>query len=464
MRHQKSNKPSQKEAELALLNLNAAGLDIGADEIYACVPSDRDEMPVRKFGSYTVDLHSLADWLTACGIEQVAMESTGIYWIPVYELLEMRGFTVALVNARHLKNVPGRKSDVADCEWLQQLHTYGLLRSSFRPDEEICALRALVRHRQSLIESRSQQIQLMQKALEQMNVKLTQVVSDITGVTGLGIIRAILQGERNPKQLAQLRNPLCKKSETEIAKALEGTYKSEHLFALRQSVEAFDFYHHQLQVCDREIETHYASLPPTPPGEGTSGPAPDTQSRRKNQAHFDLAASLYRTVGVDLTAIDGIQALTAQTLISEVGLDMRRWPTVKHFTSWLGLSPHNEISGGKVLRTGTKKTKNRANTALRIAAQALHGSDSALGGFYRRMRAKHGPAKAITATAHKLARIIYYMLRDRIPYQDPGAQHYEQQYQQRVLRNLQRKAQRLGMQLVPFEDPSINGLSHLAPT
>lgn len=458
-----SKKQRPKRADLGLLNLNAAGLDIGAEEIYACVPNDRDEMPVRKFGTYTVDLHKLADWLTACDIEMVAMESTGIYWIPAFEVLEMRGFAVSLVNARHLKNVPGRKSDVSDCEWLQQLHTYGLLRSSFRPDEEICALRALVRHRQGLIESRSQQIQLMQKALEQMNVKLTQVVSDITGVTGLSIIRAILQGERNAEELAKLRNPLCKKTEAEIAKALEGTYKSEHLFALRQALEAFDFYHHQLRVCDHEIETHYARLPSAPPGEGTSSPQAKTRKRRKNQAHFDLAASLYRTAGVDLTAIDGIDALTAQTVIAEIGLDMSRWPTVKHFTSWLGLSPYNDISGGKVLRTSTKKTKNRANTALRIAAQTLHRSDSALGGFYRRIRAKQGPAKAITATAHKLARIVYYMLRDRTPYQDPGAQHYEQQYQQRVLRNLQRKAQRLGMQLVPLEDQSINALSHLAP-
>jgi transposase len=464
MTHPSPKPQNQKRRELESLNLNAAGLDIGAEEIYACVPSDRDAVRVRKFGAYTVDLHSLADWLAACGIETVAMESTGIYWIPVFEVLELRGFAVSLVNARHLKNVPGRKSDVADCEWLQQLHTYGLLRSSFRPSEEMCALRALVRHRQSLIESRSRQIQLMQKALEQMNVKLTQVVSDITGVTGLSIIRAILRGERNPQQLANLRAPNCKKSEREIAQALEGTYKSEHLFALRQSLEAFDFYHHQLQVCDQEIEARYESLPPAPPGEGTTPPQAKTQQRRKNQAHFDLAASLYQTVGVDLTAIDGLDALTTQTIIAEIGLDMRRWPTVKHFASWLGLSPNNEVSGGKVLRTRTKKTKNRANTALRLAAQSLHGSDSALGGFYRRLRAQHGPAKAITATAHKLARIIYYMLRDRIPYQDPGAQRYEQQYQQRVLRNLTRKAQRLGMQLVPLPDPSGNASPHLAPT
>lgn len=459
-----SRRTPSERPELELLNLNAAGLDIGAEEIYACVPRDRDASPVRKFGTYTVDLYRLADWLKSCGIETVAMESTGIYWIPVFEILERRGFAVSLVNARHLKQVPGRKSDVSDCEWLQQLHTYGLLHRSFRPAEAICALRALVRHRQGLISARSQQIQLMQKALEQMNIKLTQVVSDITGVTGLSILRAILQGERQPRQLAKLRNPQCKQSEEDIAKALEGTYKPEHLFALRQAVEAFDFYHHQLQVCDHEIEAYYASLPPAPPGEHSAPPDARKQKPRKNQAHFDLATSLYRTVGVDLTAIDGVDALTIQTVLAEVGLDMHRWPTVKHFTSWLGLSPHNEISGGKVLRTRTKRTSNRATTALRLAAQSLHSSDSALGGFYRRLRAKQGPAKAITATAHKLARIIYYMLRDRVTYHDPGAAHYERQYQQRVIRNLQHKAKRLGLQLVPLENGSVLEMSTLPTT
>ena len=449
-----SEKQSQESAELKLLNLNAAGLDIGAEEIYACVPSDRDERPIRSFGTYTAELKMLADWLQACGIETVAMESTGVYWVPVYQVLEERGIAVSLVNARHLKNVPGRNTDVTACQWLQQLHTYGLLRASFRPDEEICTLRALVRQRQELVCSRSRQIQLMQKSMEQMNVKLTEVVSDITGVTGISIIRAIVQGERDPKQLAQLRNPKCKKSEEEIALALEGTFQFEHLFALRQALATYDFYGQQLHECDQTIEAHYATLPDALPGDDTSPPKTGNQKRRKNQPYFDLATTLYQTVGVDLTEIDGIDALTAQTVIAEIGLDMNRWPTVKHFTSWLGLSPNNDISGGKVLRTRTKKTKNRANTALRVAAQTLHRNDSALGAFYRRIRVKHGPAKAVTATAHKLARIIYYMLRDRTPYRDPGAEQYEQQHRERVIRNLRRKAARLGMQLLPLEtDP-----------
>ncbi len=449
-------KASQTFADLEQLNLNAAGLDIGASEIYACVPRDRDERPIRSFGTYTVELYLLADWLEACGVETVAMESTGVYWIPAYEVLEARGFDVCLVNARHLKNVPGRKSDVLDCEWLQRLHTDGLLRSSFRPEEEVCALRALVRQRKQLVESRSRQIQLMQKAMEQMNVKLTEVVSDITGVTGLSIIRAIVQGERDPKVLARLRNHQCRKSKDEIAMALEGTYQFEHLFALQQALAAYDFYGQQLHECDRMIEAQYDSMPDTPPGDDTSPPKGNNQKPRKNQPDFDLASSLYRLVGVDLTEIDGIDALTAQTVLSEIGLDMTRWPTVKHFANWLGLSPNSKISGGKLLSSRTKKTKNRATTALRVAAQSLHRSDSALGAFYRRMRARNGPAKAVTATAHKLARIIYFMLRDRTPYRAPSVEEYEQQHRERLIRNLKRRAKRLGLQMIPIETESDN--------
>lgn len=435
---------------LSQINADAAGLDIGSAEIYVCVPPERDEHSVRAFGTFTRDLHALADWLAVCHIKTVAMESTGVYWIPIYEILESRGFEVYLVNARHLKNVPGRKTDVLDCQWIQQLHTYGLLQASFRPEEEMCALRALVRHRATLIRYRSAHIQHMQKALQQMNVLLTQVVSDITGVTGLNIIRAIVAGEHKPHVLAQMRNHQCAKSEAEIAAALEGNYRFEHLFVLKQSLEQYEFYDQQIRQCDAELEAMYASLPPADHGDEIPPPPRSTRKKpRKNQAHFDLATSLYQLVGVDLAAIDGIDALTAQTVISEIGLDMSRWPTVKHFTSWLGLAPHNKKSGGKVLSSRTKKTQNRANTALRIAAQSLHRSHSALGGFYRRMKAKHGAAKATVATAHKLARIIYHMLKDRRPYIDPGETQYEQQYRERTIRNLRRKAARLGFDLAP---------------
>lgn len=434
---------------LSQINPNAAGLDIGAEEIYVCVPADRDAQFVRAFGTFTRDLYALAEWLTDCRLETVAMESTGVYWIPIYEILESRGFEVCLVNARHLKNVPGKKTDVLDCQWIQQLHTYGLLRASFRPPEEICALRALVRHRDNLVRYRSAHIQHMQKALQQMNVQLPQAVSDITGVTGLSIIRAIVAGEHNAHVLTRLRNPQCKKSEAEIAAALQGSYRFEHLFVLKQALAQYDFYDQQIRECDAQIETMYASLPAAEHDDDDLPPPPKSTQRkpRKNQAHFDLATSLYRMVGVDLTAIDGIDALLAQKIIAEVGLDMSRWPTVKHFASWLGLSPQNKKSGGKVLSRRTKKTKNRANTAFRIAAQSLSRSNSALGGFYRRMRAKLGKAQANVATAHKLARIVYYMLKYRRPYQDPGQAYYDQQWRERAIRNLKRKAASFGLEL-----------------
>jgi len=434
---------------LEQINLHAAGLDIGCEEIYACVPADRDEHSVRVFPTFTVDLHALADWLTACQIETVAMESTGVYWIPIYEILEARGFEVYLVNARHVKNVPGRKTDILDCQWIQQLHTYGLLRASFRPPEDICALRAMARHRDNLIRYRSAHIQHMQKALQLMNVKLTAVVSDITGVTGLSIIRAIVAGERDRYNLARFRQSGCAKSEEEIAKALEGNYKLEHVFVLKQALAQYDFYLQQIQECDAQMEAMYATLPPSDPDDqGSPPPKRKGGKPRKNQAHFDLAASLHQVVGVDLTAIDGIDALTAQTIITEIGTDVSAWPTVKHFTSWLGLSPHNDKTGGKIIRSRTKKTQNRANLALRIAAHSLTRSQSAVGAFYRRMRAKHGPAKAITATAHKLARMVYFMLKNRAAYVDPGVTYYDQLYRDHTIRNLKRRAAALGLELV----------------
>jgi transposase len=321
---------------LKQLNLNAAGLDIGAEEIYACVPADRDGPSIRVFAAFTVDLYALADWLEACGIETVAMESTGIYWIAVYEILEARGFEVYLVNARHLKNVPGRKTDILDCQWIQQLHTYGLLRASFRPPEGICALRALSRHRDNLVRYCSAHIQHMQKALQLMNVKLTQVVSDITGVTGMSIIRAIVAGEQDPQVLARLRNPKCAKSEAQIAKALEGNYLQEHVFVLQQALGQYDFYQHQIRECDVKMEAMYATFPSSEPDQqACPPPKPRGSRRRKNQPHFDLATALYRMVGVDLTAIDGLDALTVQQIITEIGVDVSPWPTVKHFASWL---------------------------------------------------------------------------------------------------------------------------------
>jgi transposase len=435
---------------LKQINLNAAGLDIGATEIWVCVPEGRDETSVRMFETYTADLHRLASWLEACGVDSVAMESTGVYWIPIYEILEARGFEVYLVNARHVKNVAGRKSDVLDCQWIQQLHTYGLLRASFRPEAEMCALRAYVRHRDNLIRYRSAHIQHMQKALQQMNVQLPNVISDITGTTGMQIIRAIVGGEHDPVKLAQLRDPHCKSSEASIAQALTGHYQAEHLFALQQALELYHVYNQKIQACDQEIERRYAAFEPVIDLEiQPLPPSPKRQQRRAHHPDFDLRSYLYQMCGVDLTRIDGLEAVTLQQIITETGVDMSAWPTAKHFTSWLSLAPQNDISGGKVLKRRTRKSKNRAAQAFRMAAQSVSRSNSALGAFYRRMRAKHGGAKAITATAHKIARIFYHMLKYRQEYHDPGQAYYEQQYRERVIKNLQRRAKELGMELVP---------------
>lgn len=452
MAKRKQQKVKTQVKALEQIRANAAGADIGAEEIYVAVPPDRDEQSVRSFPTFTADLHRLADWLEACGIETIAMESTGVYWIPLFNILEKRGFDVCLVNARHLKNVSGRKTDVLDCQWIQQVHTYGLLSPSFRPPENIVAIRSLVRHREMLVQYRSAHIQHMQKALTQMNIRLTSVLSDITGVTGMKIIRAIVAGERNAQALANFREPGCKKTEAEIAKALEGHYRREHVFELKQAVELYDFYDRQVQACDAELEELYEAfdLPEDP---GTPPPPPRQSKRRKNQANFDLAQALYRMTGVDLTQVDGLDALTVQKVVSETGVDMSKWPTAKHFASWLHLCPNNKITGGKIFQTGVQPTQNRASTALRVAAASLRHSDSQLGAFYRRMRARHGAPSAITATAHKLARIIYTMLKNHQPYQDLGADHYEQQHRTRILRNLNRQAARLGFRLEPAAAP-----------
>jgi transposase len=437
---------------LEQIHWHAAGIDVGAAEIYAAVPKGSAEETVRSFPTFTVDLERIADWLQECQITTVAMESTGVYWVPLFEILESRGLEVCLVNARHLKNVPGRKSDVMDCQWLQQLHTYGLLRASFRPPEEICAVRALVRQREMLVRYRAAHIQHMQKALQLMNIQLTQVLSDITGVTGMQIIRAIVAGERDAQVLAAYRHQQCAHTEEEIVKALQGHYRREHLFALRQALELYDLYGQQMEECDRELQSMYRDLErpsaPTQP-QNTQPPRPRRAKRRKNQASFDLTQSLYRMTGIDLTRIDGLDALTAQAVLSEIGLDMDKWPTVKHFTSWLGLCPQNEITGGKVKRRGRAKTRNRATAALRVAAQALWRSQSALGAFFRRIRAKHGGPVAVTATAHKLARIIYHMLKERTDYCAPGLQDYDAQQRERAERALRRQASKLGFMLMP---------------
>ena len=442
------------DPEICSIHPDAAGIDIGAESHWVSVPPERDSEPVREFSCFTGDLHAMATWLKECGVTTVAMESTGVYWIPVFQILETSGLEVYLVNARRVKMVPGRKSDVLDCQWLRQLHSYGLLAASFRPKDEICALRSYIRHRERLTQNASTHIQRMQKALTEMNLHLKRVLSDVTGVTGMAIIRAIVAGERDPQQLAALKDPRAKRSKTEIAAALAGDYRTEQLFILTQELQLYDTYRQQIQRCDQQIEKVLSDLdsddraaPPLPP-------RPKGRKPSRNAPDFDLRAHLYRISGVDFTQIDGLESLTVQTILSEVGLDPTRFPTVKHFASWLGLSPGSRISGGKVLSAKTRKVINRAAKAFRMAAQSLTNSKTALGAFYRRLRSRIGPPKAITATAHKLARIFYRLWTTGDDYVDMGVDAYDQKYQQRTLKNLKRKARLIGFALVPQSEAS----------
>ena len=450
---QKRRASRVRAAQLEQLNLNAAGIDVGATEHWGAVPADRDAQPVQRFGAFTADLYALAAWLRQCQIETVVMESTGVYWIALFEGLEERGFDVKLVDAHQARQVPGRKTDVRDCQWLQELPTYGLLRGAFRPEDEVCVLRSYLRQRSMLVAMASRAVQHMQKALEQMNLKLTEVVSDITGKTGMTIIRAILAGERDPQLLATYRDKRCKHDQGTIAKALTGHWRAEHLFALQQAVDQYDFLAQQLRACDGQIEgCLQACVPDVEAASPPSTPGRPWRSSRSNPLSFDVQTYLNAMTGVDLTQIDGIDSLTALKVISEIGLDMTRWPTSKHFASWLGLCPGNKLSGGKRYRMRSKPSANRAATALRLAAQGVANSHSALGAYYRRMRARLGAPKAMTATAHKLARLVYSMLRYGTAYVDAGQQAYEQKYRDRVLTNLQRKAKAFGYQLVHVED------------
>ena len=444
--------PRVSPSVLERININVAGIDCGSAEHFVAVPPDRAATPVQSFKTFTNDLHRLADWLTACRVKSVAMEATGVYWIPLYEMLEARGFEVVLVNAKHVKNVPGRKSDVLDCEWLRELHSVGLLRGSFRPVDGIVALRAYLRHRETLIQSASSYIQRMQKALIQMNVQLPLVVSDITGVTGLRILRDIVAGRRDPHALAQHRDPRCHATHAEIVGALTGHYRPEHLFVLTQNLELFDACQQQLAACDRAIEGHVQALAailntPTVPLHRARG----TRKPRRNEPRFEMRTPLHQLTGVDLTQIDGIASYTALKLVSEIGTDMRRWPSEKHFTSWLTLAPRNRVSGGRLLSSQTQPSANRAAAILRMAAMSLGRTPTALGAFYRRLAFRVGKAKAITATARKLATLVYRTLKGDFVYCDAGADAYEAHQRTRVLRRLRQRAATLGFDLLNRE-------------
>ena len=439
-------------AGLPPLNLNAAGIDVGDEEHWVAVPSDRDPAPVRKFGTFTADLRLLVQWLHSCGITTVVMESTGVYWVALYDALEESGLDVQLVNARQVKQLPGRKSDIKDCQWLQTLHTFGLLNRCFRPAEDIRVLRSYMRQRERLVQAAGSCVQHMQQALTEMNIRLDNAISDITGLSGMRILRAIVAGERSPAKLAAMRHERIQASREEIEKSLEGNWREEQLFILNQALSLYDMYQKQLADCEKQIERHLASFETRQDPDNNENDPPKQGGRKPSPAAETEAATrrqLRRITAVDLTRIPGINVVTAKLVISEIGLDMTRWKSEKHVASFLGLCPNHQISGGKVLRRGTRQVKNRAATALRIAAQSLRRSQTALGAKFRRLRGRLGAPKATTAMAHTLVRLICRMLRYGQEYVETGMQAYEDNYRQQRIKWLTKEAKALNLTLAP---------------
>jgi len=448
----RNRKPRVRFDAMSVIEPNAAGIDIGASEHWVAVPPDRAEEFVRSFSAYTGELHKLADWLVECGITTVAMESTGVYWVPLYGILEARGIRVCLVNAHHVRSVPGRKSDVLDCQWLQKLHSCGLLRASFRPEGQFVKLRTYLRHRESLMQGASSHIQHMQKALTLMNVQLHRAIADVTGTTGMAVIRDIVAGNHDPEVLANHRNHRCRASKDEIVAALRGEYREEELFVLRQALELYDDYQSKIEQCDREIARMLQELEKNAaPLEIPASPAkPGREKRRAKEFLPEVRLPLYRiTSGVDLTQMTGLGELTALQIISEIGTDMSRWASPNHFSAWATLAPSCRITGGKRFPSRRPSSAHRVAQILRLAAVNAGRTQTAIGAFYRRMCARIDKGKAVVATAAKLARIIYIMLKNRVPFTDPGADAYQQRYRHRIVRNLKRKAAELGYDLVP---------------
>lgn len=440
-------KRKDKPNGLPIIHDHAAGIDIGARFHVAAVPPDLCDDSVQTFQAFTGDIERMADWLVSVGIKTVAMESTGVYWVPAFEVLEDRGLHVIVANARETRSVPGRKSDVNDAQWLQRLHACGLLRASFRPERDIAALRAYLRLRERHLEYGAAHIQHMQKALTLMNLQLHHVVSDVTGVTGMKIIRAIVKGERDPQVLATMRDVRCKASRETVRASLVGNYQPEHVFALTQALALYDFYQARVDECDAEIERSLAVLNADREVPILPLAKPRHRTKQPNAVNFDTRPLLYQLTGVDLTQIHGIGPYLALRLIGECGADLSRWPTAKHFTSWLTLSPGCKISGGKVLSAYTRKTTNRITAHLRLAAVTVGRTDTALGAFYRRLGARIGKAKAVTATARKIAVLFYNAMRFGMAYQDPGADYYESKYRERVVKQLHRRAAEFGLSL-----------------
>jgi transposase len=432
---------------------DAAGVDIGARQIHVAVPPDRDATSVRTFETFTDALYQIRDWLKHCRIRSVAMESTGVYWIPLFQVLEAAGLEVCLVNARQAKALPGRKTDVQDCQWLQYLHSVGLLHPSFRPPEDVCAVRSILRYRGRLVRCAADQVRLMQKSFTQMNFQIQHVIADLVGATGLAIVDAILAGERDPKKLAEHRDPRVKASTETIVRSLNGDWRPEHLFTLRQSRKTWGHYQEQIAECDRELERMMAAWDSHVDPKEAPLPPPKGRSHPRNEPDFDVRNESYRVLGVDLTAVPGIQNQTAITLLSELGPDFAsRFQTSKHFSSWLGLCPDNSVSGGKVLSASTRKVKNRVAIALRVAAQCLYHAKGYFGDLYRRWKARLGSPKAITAMAHKLARVIWHLVKYRVQFDPIVFKVEEERMSRKRLARLQNTAAALGYQLTPVSE------------
>lgn len=430
------------------VNENAGGIDAGAEFHFVAVPEENASPNVRKFPTHTRGLYELADWLVAAEVDTVAVEATGVYCIPLLEVLDARGIQVILAKPSSLKSVNDRqKTDMTDCQWIQLLHTFGLLRSSFRPTKEVATYRTYNRHRQNLIEDASTQIERMKKALIQMNIRLEQAVSDVTGKTGLSIITAILNGERDPLVLAGMRDERCAKGEMAIADELTGKYSADHLFTLGQAFKTWQHLRDQIVECNVQLDKQAATF--TKKTSRDQIPAPRRKEHvRKNVLTFDAREMFFEALGQDLTQIDGLSVGTVSAFLAEVGTNVENFASAKHFASWLRACPGSNTSGGKNRSGKNRKTTNRLWTALRIAAQTLSRSKSALGAFYRKKRAHLGPEKAINAAAHKLARMIYFTLAYQRPYIDPGEEHYLQMHRDRILKRTEKTALKLGYMLV----------------
>ena len=449
-RRETIRKMESQDLALEVVHPDAAGIDIGNESHYVAVPPIRDTQPVRRFGCTTAELKVMADWLKQCRIRTVAMQSTGVYWIAVFDILEEAGFEVYLVNARETKNLPGRKSDVQESQWLMKLHTYGLLRNSFRPSQEIRTMRTYWRQRNDLVRAAGRHIQRIQKALTQMNIQLANVLSDLSGMTGQTIIKSILAGERDPHQLAALRDCRVKADEEKIARSLEGNWQEDMLFVLQQEQDGYQFCQQQMAECDRRLAQYLQQREDRTQGASLPEEKRKERLRKKkgNKPQFNLRAELFRLTGTDLTQIDSIDVMTATTILSEVGWDMSKWKTESHFVSWLRLCPDNKISGDKIIGKGRLPTKNRVTIALKMAACTLRTSNTYLGAQFRRLRTKLGAPVAIKAMAAKLARLVYRMLRFGMKYADQGAEFYEAQHRKRQVIYLKRKAAQFGLQII----------------